>query len=182
MAQNALSTSSPAHMELARFWLNECLEKHIDCRLNDSKFVPTRLIDVGTEDRRLPIRLSVNGNPGQRTHYCALSHCWGHASERMNLTTTNIGLLQERIPPYALPTSFQDAFGINAELNLPVTDVYASTRIEALVQEATKANTNPGFLRVHSLWFGLVKEYASGQLTKEQDKLVALSGVAQRIQ
>lgn len=112
MAQTALNTSSPSHMELARFWLTECLKKHDNCRLKNSSFSPTRLIEVGTADGRLPIRLSVNGNSFRHTHYCALSHCWGTPSERLNLTTKNIGIFQERIPLSSLPSTFQDAIRI----------------------------------------------------------------------
>ncbi|KAF4632764.1 hypothetical protein G7Y89_g5364 [Cudoniella acicularis] len=37
-------------------------------------------------------------------------------------------------------------------------------------------------LERHKLWFGLVEAYSECQLTQETDKLVALSGIAQRVQ
>jgi hypothetical protein len=39
-----------------------------------------------------------------------------------------------------------------------------------------------GFRAVCAMWFELVKEYSAGQFTKADDKLIALSSLAQRIQ
>jgi hypothetical protein len=58
-AQSALNTSSRHHMNLAKIWLEECSKKLFTYYRGDSSFTPTRLVHVGSHDRRIPIHLSV---------------------------------------------------------------------------------------------------------------------------
>jgi hypothetical protein len=49
-ASRSPSTSSPQHAELARYWLNECAQKHIRCEGSIRDFLPARLIQIYSDD------------------------------------------------------------------------------------------------------------------------------------
>lgn len=82
--------------------------------------------------------------------------------------------MEERL--YVLPSAI---FGIKKS---SLSRAFVHMRVDGIVRAASKAHDYPELQKFHCLWFNLVKEYSSGQLTKEQDKLIALSGVVQRIQ
>ena len=56
------------------------------------------------------------------------------------------------------------------------------TSFRKLVQGTEESLSHEGPLDRHSLWYNVVEEYSKCDLTNEEDKLIALSGVAQRVQ
>lgn len=97
-------------MQTMRKWLETCESSHPRCRLRNSSFFPTRILDVGTRqgDRIKLYEPHFRGNHGR---YTTLSHCWGESQP----VKTTLATLQERkreIPWFSLPRTFQDAITI----------------------------------------------------------------------
>jgi hypothetical protein len=111
-AQNASNTRSRPHMDLARFWINECLRKHRRCHREGQAFTPSRLIHVGSQDCRVPIHLCLNTDSSKGLIYCTLSHCWGGAKDILKLLSNNFERLREGISYTTLPKTFQDTITI----------------------------------------------------------------------
>lgn len=99
-----------------RSWIVECNENH-DCWASKSlPYLPTRVIDVGS-DRADP-RLHISEDK-QRGQYAALSHCWGFPG--MQHLTTTIDTLASHcdgIPVDRFPPTFQDAIRVTRALGL----------------------------------------------------------------
>lgn len=98
-------------MLLALSWIKKCQETHTRCKQPLQTKLPTRVIDVGSEDQ-LPFLKETKGAAGQ---YFTLSHCWGKAQP----LTTNLATLEERkkgIPLESLPKTFHDAIMITRRL------------------------------------------------------------------
>jgi hypothetical protein len=98
---------------LARKWITECQERHPGCKQPPSNPLPTRLVDVGSEDRD-PRLVETLGKTGQ---YATLSHCWGKAQP---LTTTSVTLEEHLrgIPVATLPQTFRDAIYLTRKFQL----------------------------------------------------------------
>lgn len=131
MVQYGISTlyqpSNPADFALAstltkgRRWFEECKTAHAECKLKP-KFVPTRLLDVGSspeapkdlkliDTRRCGIRGDTN------LEYATLSHCWG----RTEHITTAIDTQKKREAGIAfseLNRTFQDAVLVTRALGI----------------------------------------------------------------
>ncbi|KAK3364013.1 heterokaryon incompatibility protein-domain-containing protein [Lasiosphaeria hispida] len=105
-------SDSPSCTDLAKKWLSDCIETHIDCRLPTTPpELPTRILDLGSPTLRLRI---TNGECGQ---YAALSHCWGPIQPDGSRTLlANIDVYKERIAYEALPKTFQDAIQVSRAL------------------------------------------------------------------
>ncbi|KAG6354470.1 hypothetical protein INS49_004487 [Diaporthe citri] len=99
-----------AHFDIMRHWLLECDQNHTDCRSFNApeKTLPTRLIDVGSEDSAFVKLYETQRN--DKYDYIALSHPWGPESAR-NFCTFRGTLEQhkEGIEFNHLPITFQDA-------------------------------------------------------------------------
>jgi hypothetical protein len=95
--------SSHRGIQLRRKWLNECDTSHTNCAMVAMEDLPTRLIDVGSEDENIEPRLVIT--QGSRGTYRALSHCWGTV---MPITTTkaNMSLHMSALPLRDLPNTF----------------------------------------------------------------------------
>lgn len=111
-------------MTLARHWLNNCLENHDECKTHLSKskssdnWLPTRLIDVGTEPGRLTPRLVIPSESAGLVNiqYVTLSHSWALSKKSLNLLVKNCEQLTWRIPLDALSQTFRDAMRITQQL------------------------------------------------------------------
>jgi hypothetical protein len=73
-------TSAPEVLQLARRWLNECLDSHEDCTENNGNWFPPRLLDVGNMSNSPP-RLILTDKEKPEGNYATLSHCWVSALE-----------------------------------------------------------------------------------------------------
>jgi hypothetical protein len=80
-------------------WLKDCIESHPGCAVTDSKFTPTRLIDVGLDDSE-PCLLEGKFGP---VPYVALSYCWGSVGNTLVTTKENIADYRHCIPYSQLP-------------------------------------------------------------------------------
>ncbi|RDW61071.1 hypothetical protein BP6252_12454 [Coleophoma cylindrospora] len=108
---------SDAATETAHIWLNNCRQNHDVCQQRDLvPIMPTRLIDVGSEDPLRHPRLICTVD-GEQYEYTALSHSWGG---HVALITTD-DTLEERkkeIPLGSFPPSFRDAVIFTRSLDL----------------------------------------------------------------
>ncbi|KAI1290479.1 heterokaryon incompatibility protein-domain-containing protein [Xylaria venustula] len=107
---------SEANFDLARRWLNACENNHTACLKNYTPNLPTRVIDVGGENRGQSLRLVTTH--GQSGSYAALSHCWGGQVYPL-LLIDNIDRFEFAIEIQDLPLTFQDVIRITRELNIP---------------------------------------------------------------
>lgn len=105
---------------LAQYWFNKCLDDR-DCRDETRpRFIPTRLVEVGThcgassipkarlcEAESLPVDVS----------YLTLSHRWG-TNMMFKLTKDNLEMLKRDISVNQLPNLFQDALYMTTQLGV----------------------------------------------------------------
>ena len=77
-----------------REWIATCVEMHHLCQEGVDQYVPTQLLDVGTESGEREARLVITADepaipilPTNRVRYAALSYCWGDASNFPALVT-----------------------------------------------------------------------------------------------
>ena len=92
-----------------RQWVSDCLAHHEGCSpVQDSEYMPTRLIDVGTTSLAHVISIrSKHEVPPEQREYLALSYCWGkkpHPSHRT--TAANFSQRCLRFPTSDLPRLF----------------------------------------------------------------------------
>ena len=106
---------SASCVSLARQWIDECTRAHGDhtsCVEPEVPILPTRVVDVevnGTDCCRLHVT-----TPGERSHYFALSHCWG-GSIPYKTTTGNFSSRLQSLPT-PLPQTFADAVAVTRAL------------------------------------------------------------------
>lgn len=116
-----LSTNSSATLDLARAWLDDCLQNHPDCTSQaSSRVIPTRLVDVGDATPGQPAprpRLFFPPTGCSQFQYLTLSHSWAKSKQSLNLLTDNLDELQVEIPLSALSQTFRDAIDITRRLS-----------------------------------------------------------------
>lgn len=114
-----IRTDEDSIINLGRQWLEECLEKHEDCRaraVESTKFIPTRLIKVQANGKSVEsLRLVIGCDLPPNSVYLTLSHCWGGA-QIIKLTKATLESFQKEIPSSSLPKNFMDAAIITAAL------------------------------------------------------------------
>lgn len=87
-------------------WIQKCQESHTRCSRR-SRFLPTRLVDVGYKDSE-SLKLHICNPETDRLEYITLSHCWGGKVPYI-LTSETMDELQRRIPISELSQNFRDA-------------------------------------------------------------------------
>ncbi|TVY45647.1 hypothetical protein LOCC1_G002705 [Lachnellula occidentalis] len=102
-----------SQLELAKKWLDACLETHESCNSTEDRQLPTRLVDVGST----PIRLIRSSDLTTKPRYATLSHCWGTRNFH-KLQQDNIEDFIDGIPEDKLTKTFQDAIYITRALGL----------------------------------------------------------------
>ncbi|KAI0472522.1 heterokaryon incompatibility protein-domain-containing protein [Xylaria cf. heliscus] len=106
---------SQSDLTLATRWLKDCIAgngKHENCgKADDPPLLPTRVIDVGSSDADTHLYISQDG---ERSHYVALSHCWGGVVPVMNTTSTMSGFVKGL--PSEMPKTFADAIALTRAL------------------------------------------------------------------
>ena len=107
------SPVSSRSLNIAKQWVQDCLNLHPQCSRADDAPLPTRVIDVGLET--VDPRLFVTGRRSGR--YVTLSHCWG-TSYRVTLTKNNLPKFEETILLTKLPKTFQDAIQLTRLLGV----------------------------------------------------------------
>jgi Heterokaryon incompatibility protein (HET) len=103
---------------LIKLWLDDCDDKHIDCRDQTQNYLPTRLIDVGTSEVPVLLLLETSKKKPTDTRYIALSHPWGDVIEHPPFRTLQkdpsgrgheFKTFLKGIPYDQLPATFKDA-------------------------------------------------------------------------
>ncbi|TVY15015.1 hypothetical protein LARI1_G006653 [Lachnellula arida] len=102
-----------SQLELAKKWIDTCLETHESCKSTEDRQLPTRLVDVGST----PIRLIQSSDLTTKPRYATLSHCWGSRNFQ-KLQQDNIEDFMRAIPEENLTKTFQDAIYITRSLGL----------------------------------------------------------------
>lgn len=101
---------SEATVGVVKDWLL-CCRRHSPCKEQKSRPLPTRVIDVRTENPKIVESERLVGS------YVALSHCWGSTEDTFSTTTQNI---TERktlgLELSQLPLNFRDAISFTRRL------------------------------------------------------------------
>jgi hypothetical protein len=103
-------------LALAAEWMKKCNEEHALCGQPIDSRLPTRVIDVGQDEKSDTVYLKESRDSDQDP-YMSLSHCWG--KEQIITTTTNT--LQDRktgIKISELPETFRHAIRITRGLGI----------------------------------------------------------------
>ncbi|KAF5638763.1 het domain protein [Fusarium tjaetaba] len=95
-------------------WIEECVNNHEACQQEDTKFFPTRLLDVGTEDTDM-VKLV---EPHQKVEYVALSHCWGQSKEFVTTRTTIEQMNEGFHLTLDVPKTFRDAVKVSRKFGV----------------------------------------------------------------
>lgn len=118
-----LNTKSPSSQRLAKSWLSQCKAdingRHHECNRRDTKYIPTRLLDIRHAQMTSQLRLvCFQLTPeafAENREWMTLSHCWGRWGAEENPILVN-GNLQERreigLKVSELPQTFQDAIEV----------------------------------------------------------------------
>jgi Heterokaryon incompatibility protein (HET) len=103
-------------------WLINCLDDHPQCRrsltgieLDEHPLLPTRVIDVGSRDGRIPARLFISN--GMRGKYVTLSHRWG-SIKRQGLEDQRLSEFISAIPAESLTLTFRDTLEVARRLEI----------------------------------------------------------------
>ena len=109
------NTGSNASFRLVRYWLDECLLSHPHCALTRKSELPTRLINVWSDDGAREPTLEEPVNDDSQQSYLALSHSWG-STPTLRTTLDTIEDRKKGLPWSTLPKTFQDAISITRRL------------------------------------------------------------------
>ncbi|KAK3402245.1 HET-domain-containing protein [Sordaria brevicollis] len=112
------SPQTPEAYEFIRSCLRECDAKHPGCKPS-SQEMPTRLLDVGHEDKgggQIRLVESTSLPVGHTETYVALSYCWGKG-KTLKLVANNMDAMKMGLPVSSLPKTLQDAVTVTRSLN-----------------------------------------------------------------
>ena len=93
------------------------MQNHAKCGQASTSYAPTRLIDVGNEQRHP--RLHITNGKAAPQGYLTLSHCWGRPdpnAKKLELTLETLTSLQEGVALDDFPKTFHDAVITTREL------------------------------------------------------------------
>lgn len=102
-----------SNMEIAQEWVRRCEASHMECLGTSIPYLPTRVIDVGTQEDWTDLRITHARE--KKAPYIVLSHCWGGPVAPM-LTSRTIHIFQDQLPFSELPANFRDAITITKRL------------------------------------------------------------------
>jgi hypothetical protein len=99
-------------------WIQNCNENHTGCEYRSTDpFVPTRLVDIGTEDPKM-VRIVETAKHGITRPYVTLSHCWGK-HQFLTLRRANEKLLTtEGVHISELTRNFQEAIDVARSIGM----------------------------------------------------------------
>ncbi|CAI6339950.1 unnamed protein product [Periconia digitata] len=100
-------------LDVARSWLNSCIESHRRCKHDRPPKLPTRLLSIAGE----PPKLVLTKGWEDRPQYSTLSHCWGQ-EPFLKMTACSYQQFMRGIPMGDLPKTFQDAIHISRSLHV----------------------------------------------------------------
>jgi Heterokaryon incompatibility protein (HET) len=117
--EDCLSRSIPfdamaeSSLSVIHEWLKRC-QKHHSCARIPHPVLPTRVVDVGSDDCASDPSLYIP-RPGETGKYLALSYCWGESVSCIT-TSENIHVRRRGIPLSDLPKTLHDAIIITRKL------------------------------------------------------------------
>ena len=88
---------------------------HVKCRPSDQLVLPSRLINVGTNNNSR-VKL-VDTGYGELQPYVALSYCWA-TGQTLTTTRENLATHKDEIPFERLPRTIKDAITITRDLGI----------------------------------------------------------------
>lgn len=107
---------------LASEWLQNCRQTHHNCCLyhikGESKVLPTRLVDVGTDIPGQPPRLFIPLRHLRSLEYIALSYAWGSIGNFVKTTSSNLEAMTRCLPWPQLPKTIRDAIIVTRGLGI----------------------------------------------------------------
>lgn len=114
--------SLPGGLYNLQCWFRECKNKHFHCDANISAYLsrPRRLVSVRSSDGSLDPRLYIPSDD-ENVPYTTLSYQPGPSPEYnggLQLLSSNLGSLQDRIPVHMLAQFFRDAILITRALSI----------------------------------------------------------------
>jgi hypothetical protein len=110
---------SDFNIALIREWMRSCDGNH-NCMPVDDTFLPTRVLDVGTEGCNFVRLICLSREHTTSGKYLALSHRWGSPATNTVFRTlrSNLADFKEAIIVANLPRTFQQAVQITQRLNI----------------------------------------------------------------
>ncbi|KAK1499878.1 TOL [Colletotrichum abscissum] len=121
MAMPVLSAAgSQAHIAALSTWIRVCDDTHDCSPASDTTFLPTRVIDVGSEGAESCRLLCADRGQTNSGRYLALSHRWGAPDQHRKFCTLkeNLESFKEEIKLTELPRTFQDAINVTRSLDI----------------------------------------------------------------
>ncbi|KAJ3544687.1 hypothetical protein NM208_g2931 [Fusarium decemcellulare] len=107
-----LDPASVGAFDLARKWVQECLNNHSYCENPTEPFMPTRIIEISSSGKDICICKDTLPAP-----YAVLSYCWG-GPQRITLTKSRVQASQLSFVTDTLPRTLRDAVRVCRELGL----------------------------------------------------------------
>lgn len=115
-----------AIVEHAKNWLGICRQGHDTCANftaigghESEKIIPTRLIDVGNNEKGQPARLHiVSEDDGNDIEHLTLSYAWGPVTDFPKTTKSNLQDMMGMLPWPKLPRTIQDAIVFNRTMGI----------------------------------------------------------------
>ncbi|KAH7176061.1 heterokaryon incompatibility protein-domain-containing protein [Dactylonectria macrodidyma] len=117
-----ISTGTRENLDLAKHWLQNCVENHPGCQPTDGigelSWLPTRLLYVGSPTSECLRLVSTSSLKEQnQVSYAVLSHRWGEQKDFV-LTLANLQSYQEAIQASKLSRTLQEAIQVSRHLGL----------------------------------------------------------------
>jgi Heterokaryon incompatibility protein (HET) len=103
-------------VRLTQNWITQCSNDHVNCRVQGSGTLPTRVLDLTPDQVGVAVRLHVS-EPGQMAQYVALSYCWGSVGN-LKTTLSTLEKWKAGIPWELFSRSFRDAIAITKGLGV----------------------------------------------------------------
>ncbi|KAI1812281.1 hypothetical protein GGS20DRAFT_558593 [Poronia punctata] len=106
---------SEVYFALLRLWLEDCDDRHSQCRTSNDLPLPTRLLDIGTTKESKVRLIETRENPPEERRYVALSHPWGDRETHPPFSTLksspgrDVASFKQEIPWGQIPATFKDA-------------------------------------------------------------------------
>ncbi|KAH6892506.1 heterokaryon incompatibility protein-domain-containing protein, partial [Thelonectria olida] len=104
--------ASAEAFDLARRWVQGCIQNHPACAAESELFMPKRILEISSSTKSIHVRNNASPAP-----YAALSYCWG-GPQRVTLTLSHLGSPEVSFPTNTLPSTIQDAVRVCGELGL----------------------------------------------------------------
>lgn len=124
----------------ARGWIEECDGNHPQCRATGPTKLPTRILEVSSDDKDISVRLVESH--GEEAHYAALSYVWGDPKQQCMTTISNLDDHFSNIPLQNLPNSVADAVSCTHQLGLKYLWVDALCIIQDSFEDKQKEVSN----------------------------------------